>query len=166
MSTRVVGPGMLHTPESLEARSIPEPNTGCWLWLGAVTTESGYGAVRHGGVTRSPHRLMYEMLHGDVPSDVLVRHRCDVRSCINPAHLVVGSQKENMADMDSRGRRRPPRGERSALALLSDADALRVRDRADAGENITSLAGEFGVPKAAVWRIWRRKTWRHLGGVQ
>lgn len=162
MSTRVVGFGMTHTVDSLLARSIPEPNTGCFLWLGAVTGATGYGAVRHGGTTRLAHRLVYELANGDVPSDVVVRHRCDVRSCVNPGHLVAGSQRENMADMESRGRRVSPRGERHARAKLTDARALALRSRFDAGEPYRALAQEFGLPRELVWRICKRKTWNHL----
>jgi hypothetical protein len=83
-------------------RCIPEPNSGCWLWLGS-TDKLGYGKVNVGGHYLA-HRLAYADTVGPIPDGMLVLHRCDMPSCVNPEHLYVGDDQDNMDDMVERGR--------------------------------------------------------------
>lgn len=87
---------------------IPEPNSGCWLWIGSLK-KGGYGQI--GGFNKSgkrtmlsAHKASYLAFNGDVPDGLIVRHTCDNRICVNPDHLVVGTQKDNFNDMVERGR--------------------------------------------------------------
>jgi hypothetical protein len=73
---------------------VPEPNTGCWLWLG-TTFPLGYANVRFGGKSRLAHRVMYELVNGPIPDGLQLDHLCRVRSCINPAHLQPVTAREN-----------------------------------------------------------------------
>jgi hypothetical protein len=92
--------------EKIERMSIPEPNSGCWMWTGMLD-KAGYGKTSYGsGKTLAASRLSYIVYKCD-PEDKIVRHSCDVRSCVNPDHLLVGSQKDNIHDMFNRGRARP-----------------------------------------------------------
>src|SRR5580692_9233343 len=68
----------------------------CWLWNGAVA--NGYASLRRGGVHYKGHRLAYQLAKGELPDDILLRHRCNRKRCINPEHLIVGTQSENMQD--------------------------------------------------------------------
>jgi len=77
-----------------------DPNTGCWLWEGAPNKD-GYGRVR----SVLAHRLFYERFVGSIPSGHVVCHKCDTPPCVNPDHLFVGLQRDNVRDMDSKGRR-------------------------------------------------------------
>lgn len=72
----------------------PEPNTGCWLWLGAVN-HSGYGTMTIGRRTRMAHRASYEAHKGAIPEGLAIDHRCKVRSCVNPDHLEPVTTAEN-----------------------------------------------------------------------
>jgi hypothetical protein len=81
---------------------MPEPNSGCWLWLGG-TDRLGYGKVNVQGHFLA-HRLAYAETHGDIPEGLLVLHKCDVPSCVNPDHLYIGDDQDNMNDMAARGR--------------------------------------------------------------
>lgn len=93
--------------EYLLARSAPEPNTGCWLWMGA-TTAAGYGRLETLGKKAQAHRTAYALFVGPIPNGLLVCHKCDVRSCINPDHLFLGSAADNTRDMIRKGRDKMP----------------------------------------------------------
>lgn len=77
----------------------------CWLWQGHVYGK-GYGALNVDGTKRYAHRLAYEAWNGPIPDGLFVRHTCDVRRCVNPEHLIVGTIADNNADMAARGRAR------------------------------------------------------------
>jgi hypothetical protein len=93
----------------------------CWLWQAA--TIRGYGQIGSGGHPKRPlyaHRVAWELTHGAIPDDLNVLHRCDVPLCVNPAHLFLGTQHDNLADMVAKGRDRWTRAGRR----LKHADAL------------------------------------------
>jgi hypothetical protein len=90
----------------IEALSVPEPNTGCWLWTN-VPGSNGYGTIEVDGRRMTAHRLSYMVYVGDIASGLVVRHKCDVRACVNPAHLELGTHHDNMLDRAKRGRRDP-----------------------------------------------------------
>ncbi len=74
--------------------SIPEPNSGCWLWLGA-RSPGGYGHIRVAGILWMAHRLSYEAFIGSIPERRELDHKCRVRSCVNPEHLQIVTRGEN-----------------------------------------------------------------------
>lgn len=86
---------------------MPEPNSGCWLWDGYIDSR-GYGRIglggRGGGMTGA-HRISLKIAGVEVPNDKLVLHKCDVPACVNPEHLFVGTQADNINDMHRKGRR-------------------------------------------------------------
>jgi hypothetical protein len=90
----------------LEALSIPEPNTGCWLWTSGVNKPAGYGILTVEGRCVTAHRAAYEAFCGPIPTGLCVCHRCDVKLCINPEHLFLGTVQDNQTDKARKGRGR------------------------------------------------------------
>lgn len=81
----------------------------CWLWCGSLDRD-GYGRQRVGNRPRLAHRVSYALAHGDVPDGAVVMHSCDTPACVNPAHLKAGTQQENIAQREARGRGVRPNG--------------------------------------------------------
>jgi hypothetical protein len=91
---------------------------------------------------------------------MVVRHKCDVRLCVNPDHLLVGSRRDNV--QDAKDRDRHARGERFNRAKLTDAKVVEIRKRYANGETQPSLAKEYGVSQSAINSVCQRKTWAHV----
>lgn len=142
--------------ERLEKHSMPEPNSGCRLWTAAVK-ENGYGVLNVDGQTEYAHRLSWKQEHGPIPDGMHVCHHCDVRSCIEPRHLFLGTQPENVADMVAKERHQ--RGEHHYHRLLSE-DAVR-EIRALPGTHV-EIAQRFGVAFQTIAKVRSGKSWKHV----
>jgi hypothetical protein len=110
-----------------------------------------------GGIVTAAHRISWMIHNGVIPADVHVLHNCDVRICVNPKHLWLGTNAENMADRDSK--ERMPHGERSASAKLTAEDVRYIRS---SDESITVLAKRYGVHYTTALNARNGKKWRHL----
>ncbi len=142
----------------------PEPNTGCWLWVGAYR-DGGYGALGVGATSRSAHRVAWELTHGPVPDGMEVCHTCDLPTCVNPEHLFLGTHLDNMRDRDAKGRGHQVYGARQHRAHFTDEIVLTMRARCAAGGvSQSAIAREFGVSVNCIHHILRGKTWAHVGG--
>lgn len=147
--------------ERLEEYSIPEPNSGCWLWLRGVSQE-GYGRLRVNGKAQSAHRVSYEEYVGPIPDGLYVCHHCDTPGCINPEHLFVGTNQDNMADRANKGR---ALGEKNNAAKLSDKDVVEIADLIREGNCFqTEIAARYGVTDKLVSHIKLGLRWAHLTG--
>lgn len=139
----------------------------CWEWKGA-RNQSGYGWFSVGSRLRRAHRIAYELTVGPVPSGMNVLHSCDNRACVRPEHLRVGTQRDNMADMDSRNRRFSPfrgqvqAGESNRQARLSEDDVREIRRLREAGGSLRDIAAQYGVSETNVCGIARRRFWAHV----
>lgn len=94
--------------DRFEAFYIPEPNSGCYLWLGGYSSR-GYGQFWIDGKTVGAHAASYYIHKGDL-NGLFVLHKCDNPSCVNPEHLFLGTHQDNMDDMKSKGRATGPKG--------------------------------------------------------
>ena len=126
---------------------------------------SGYGRV---GVnwssqkTIAAHRLAYLNNVGTIPSGMLVCHKCDNPSCVNPDHLFLGTPADNSADMVAKGR--SLKGARNALAKFSEDDMVTMRKLYTSGWSLIALAEKFGSTKGGIFNIVSGRSWRHVSG--
>ena len=132
----------------------------CWPWTGGRTRRGDYGQVRYQGRNMLAHRLVWELVHGcRPPADRVIMHTCDHGLCCNPAHLRMGTQLDNIADMDAKGRRRIGRGERHHCARFTEADVRAIRSD-QRFQHV--IAEDYGVSQTAIHKIKAGKTWRHV----
>lgn len=137
----------------------------CWLWTGRLKQPSGYGTIQKDKKTFYVHRLSYILTFGDIPDDLIIRHKCDVKHCGNPAHLEMGTQADNMKDCVERGRK--PIGELHYQGKLNDksVDAIRLRYWIE-NESSGKLAKEFGVSSGTILEVVHGRIWKHLPNYQ
>jgi hypothetical protein len=132
--------------------------SGCWLWAGTVS-KGGYGSVRRSGKSWLAHRLAWAAVNGPITNGLHVCHRCDTPACINPAHLFLGTAKDNMADRKAKGRCASHVGALNGRARLNE-DAVRAIRCSDLP--FTELARQYGVTPEAVGYAARGQTWGHV----
>lgn len=155
----------MHEVEARFWPKVERSDDGCWRWIGA-TDAYGYGYIQSKRVGQVPrvknwkaHRVSWEIAHERlVPVGMFVLHHCDNPPCVNPAHLYVGTKRDNARDRARRGRGRESRqfGEANPKAKLTDADVLAIRSAYDDGATQDALAAQYGVAQPHISRIVRR----------
>lgn len=136
---------------------------GCWLWTGFVGPDLYGQATVNRKSAAKVHRVSWELANGSIPKGLFVLHRCDVRLCVNPAHLFLGTQRDNMDDM--KAKRRHKFGEKNEHAILTDADVREIRRTywfKGHRSNAVELAAKYGVGKGALVAAAVGRTWRHV----
>lgn len=138
---------------------------GCWLWAGTHLKSTGYGQIEVAGRAIGAHRIAYTLFNGAIPQGQHVCHRCDVRLCVNPAHLFTGSHQENMADMVRKGRAATLNGSTGNAAKITESDVPKILARLLIGHTCLEIAADYGVTDCAINAIRRGKSWNHVTGL-
>lgn len=133
----------------------------CVLWRGGTNKPNGYGRLTRNGRRVLAHRDAYEKTYGPIPDGLVVRHRCDVKRCINPDHLEIGTVEDNNRDARERGQWLPLTGEEHGRAQLTENDVRTIRKRYVSGMG-QQLADEYGVSRTQIRNIVQRKQWKHV----
>ncbi len=131
---------------------------GCWEW-DYGTNNYGYGRYRYPNKGTYAHRFSYTVHNGVIPPNMQVCHTCDNPKCVNPQHLWLGTQNDNMQDKKQKHRQNHPRGELNSSAVLTEIDVHFIRA---AREPARSLAVRYGVDRGTIYDIRCRRTWRHI----
>lgn len=145
----------------LLAKVEPDTNGGCWLWSGTVDAD-GYGRIMVNSVPRLVHRVSFAEHYGDDPAGLCVCHRCDVRACVNPDHLFLGSRGDNNRDRAGKNRSSPAFGSGHYRAKLNEAAVGEILRRLATGEQQRLIAKEFGVDQSVISEINTGRKWRHV----
>jgi hypothetical protein len=152
--------------ERIKKYTHPEPNSGCWLWVGACAAD-GYPRITIGSITDGTkksvrvNRFVCESIHG-LPEGHHALHKCDNIICINPDHLYPGTPSQNTKDcIDRRRRTQIKNGSENPMAVLTEEQVLSIRSSSEKG---VDLAKKYGVSQASISLIKNRKNWGHLDG--
>ena len=140
----------------VDERTITLAESGCWIWM-LSTVKGGYGKAYDGSKTYMAHRAIWEARNGPIPEGMLLCHRCDIASCVNPDHMFLGTSSDNSADMVKKGR--SARGEKIGNAKLTPDLVSRIRKSSKTDQ---ATAHEFGVSKTSIWHVRNNVTWRHV----
>ena len=136
------------------------PCLACWLWERCINP-GGYGIAVFHGRNWIAHRLAWHLAHGPIPDGLCVLHHCDVRDCVNPRHLFIGTRADNYADMCAKGRL--PLGEKHSGSKPTDAAVRAIRQAYRSGTaSQQALADAYGVSLRAAQKVIHRVTWRHV----
>ena len=138
--------------------------TRCWEWKGAVDG-GGYGAlmITHSPYTREKsHRFSWLIHNGQISNDMWVLHHCDNPPCVNPSHLFLGTNTDNMRDKMNKGRNVNMRGKLNGMCKLSENDVREIVELHNQGISYRKLSNQFGIGNTQIARIIHKESWRWI----
>lgn len=144
-------------------KNIKKDENGCWKWQRFIN-EKGYGIFSYKNKRQRAHRTSYEIFVGEIPNGMFVCHKCDVRDCVNPRHLFLGTAFDNNKDMEKKGRH--VRGESHPLSKITAKEVMAMRIMHFTGASTKEVSLAFGKRKTWVGSILRMERWKHLPSVE
>lgn len=138
----------------------------CWLWIGA-TNGRGYGRLEYERVYQQAHRVSFKIFCHEIPRDINVLHNCDNTICVNPKHLFLGTQQDNVNDMIAKDRAsfagdRPLIGSQHPRALLNEEQVRDIKKMLINGYRHRDIADHYGVARQTITNISTGQKWSHI----
>jgi hypothetical protein len=133
---------------------------GCFIITSHELNKDGYSEIMIRGRTLKIHRHIYEQCFGEIPRGLVIRHKCDNPSCINPEHLETGTLQENIADMISRNRQ--AKGSKKPFSKLRECDVIEIKKMLLDGMTNRSIAKKYQVDESIISEIKNNKAWKHV----
>jgi hypothetical protein len=155
-----------YTPEERIKRMVEVNERGCWNWMGSK--RNGYGRLVIGSRATgsrkfvSAHRYSYQTFVEPIPDKLMVCHKCDNPSCVNPDHLFVGNRQDNVNDRELKGRNNHFVGEKSPTSKLTAEKVTEIRKLIASGVGVTDIADIYGVHYSTISEIRDGKAWKHI----
>ena len=140
---------------------IPKDRNECWEWKAGCFSD-GYGESFLNGKNEKAHRVSWRIHYGEIPDGLCVCHKCDNIKCVNPKHLFLGTQLENIKDRVKKGRCRKQDGELSSRAKLTNQNVLAIRDLIKSNIAQGEIAKCYNVQPSAISKIKTGETWSHI----
>lgn len=132
---------------------------GCWEWQ-STKIRCGYGYHRESNKYHLAHRFAFELWNGEIPEGMNVLHKCDNRACVNPDHLFLGTQQDNILDMIGKKRNGHPAGEKHWCSKLTEKDVNDIRTKYIPRKcSMMMLAKEYGTSKSSIRDILNGNSW-------
>lgn len=131
----------------------------CWLFNGRKS-RSGYGLIKFKGIQRPVHRFLYETFYGPIDKNLVCCHKCDVRNCINPAHIFIGTREDNQKDMKEKGR--AAKGSRNGMSKLTEDNIKNIFKLRKSGMMQKDIGKLFNVTQSHISLVLSNGTWKHL----
>ncbi len=148
-----------HPLEKFKFRIGEKDSNGCMRWIGTHDTD-GYGVIKWFGKMVKAHRIAYEQVHGELLDNLVIQHTCDVRDCVNPEHLILGSLRENRKDCVEK--KRHAFGSKHGNAKLIERDVKTIRLMYEFGYSQEEISKKFDINKSNVGHIVSRHSWKHV----
>jgi hypothetical protein len=133
----------------------------CWYWNGCLDN-AGYGIWSYNRPNQRAHRVMFELFGNEYHKSKKILHKCDARNCVNPEHLYVGTQADNVRDMVSRGRHKPPTarfGFSNPLSKLTTEDIIKAKSLRSEGLSHKRIGKELGFSTMTIFRLLTGRSW-------
>lgn len=166
-------PKVINDWNKLSQKIVINPETDCWEWQGFLQP-NGYVYVCINYKKTYLHRYSYTVHNGEIPAGMSVLHRCDNRKCVNPNHLFLGTQLDNMRDMHAKGRgligdknpsrKNPERvqGEKNPMAKLTNEIVLKIYAMLKSGVSVGLLSKRYGVARSTLYDIKSGRIWKSV----
>lgn len=135
--------------------------SGCWIWKWRLNKD-GYGMMNWNNKNTFAHRVSYEINNDICPGNLSVCHHCDNPSCVNPSHLFLGTQKDNVQDMMSKSRNRPLQGSNHPNSKINEETAQLIFKQLKDGLSPTLIAKKLSVSRDIVYSLKYGVGWKHL----
>jgi hypothetical protein len=142
-------------------KNVVKSEHGCWLWMGAQRG-NGYGQTSLNRKPLPASRASWLIHYGEIPEGMFVCHSCDVRACVSPAHLWLGTPKDNTQDMIKKGRKISPQGEDAPHTKIKTRDVINIKSMIKQGIPVKEISNKLSISHSIIYGIRNGRTWKHV----